>query len=346
MSTALAMTYAGARGKTAREMCLVLRLCPLKLNVHAVFHSTLGSMNSVQNQYTLALANGIFVDKTLSIRLSFRKLIAKYYSAGFKVLDFHGDSEGTADYINGWVEDRTNDKIKDIVTPDQIGMSEMALVNAIYFKGQWKYPFDPKITRVAMFQVSRNKEVPVKMMIQTARFRYSLNRRLGCQILELPYKGDRLAMYILLPTRTDGLESLEKKLIFNSVNSALTKLRRRRLSVAVPVFEMTVDFNKKLPEMLKEMGMKLAFSLSADFTGISSGLFITQVIHKAFIGVDEKGTEAAAVTVVLMGRGGGPPPLVEVFAADHPFVFLIRDNKTGSFLFLGRFVKPLVKPPA
>ena len=115
--------------------------------------------------------------------------------------------------------------------------------------------------------------------------------------------------------------------------------------MAVPVFEMTVDF-KMIPKMLNEMGMILAFTGSADFSGMSSGLFIRLIIHKAFIGVDEKGTEAAAATVVLMGRGGGPPPLVEDFAADHPFVFLIRDNKTGSILFLGRFVKPLVKPPA
>ena len=119
----------------------------------------------------------------------------------------------------------------------------MALVNAIYLKGQWKCPFNPDIKRTAMFQVSSDEEGPVKMMIQTARFRYSLNRRLDCQILELPYCGDRLAMYILLPTRTGGLASLERKLIFNSVNSALTKLRRRRLSVAVPVFEMKVDKN-------------------------------------------------------------------------------------------------------
>ncbi|KAI0216492.1 Serpin B6, partial [Lamellibrachia satsuma] len=240
VSTALAMTYAGARGQTAREMCRVLGFCPLKFNVHAMFRSTLGSMNAAQDQYTLALANGIFVDKNLSIRLSFRSFLAKYYSAGFKVLDFHGDSEGTAGYINEWVEDRTNDKIKDIVSKEMIDLADMALVNAIYFKGQWKCPFNPDITRTAMFQMSSDEEGPVKMMIQTARFRYSLNRRLDCQILELPYCGDRLAMYILLPTRTDGLASLERKLTFNSVNSALTKLRRRRLSVAVPVFEMTV----------------------------------------------------------------------------------------------------------
>ena len=176
------------------------------------------------------------------------------------------------------------------------------------------------------------------MMTQTARFRYSLNRRLNCQILELPYRGNRLAMYILLPRKVDGLASLESKLTFSSITSAIAQLRPRRISVAIPRFEMTVDEN--LPGELKAMGMKLAFTLSADFTGISPvrPLFVSDVIHKAYIGVDEKGTEAAAATVVIIGRGATPAP--QKFAADHPFVFLIRDRITGSILFFGRHVIP------
>ena len=331
------MTYAGARGQTAKEMCRVLQFCPLKFNVHAMFRATLGSMNADQEQYNLALANGIFVDTGTTIVPSFPSFLAKYYSASFKLLNFHSDPTGSANYINQWVEERTNDKIKDIVSPADVADAVVALANAIYFKGQWKCPFDPDRTRQAMFQVSRNEKAEINMMLQTARFRYSLNRRLGCQILELPYKGDRLAMYILLPTRTDGLASLEKRLTFNSVTAALAKLRSRKLSVAIPKFDVTVG--KKLPTVLKAMGMKLPFTPAADFSGIRSGLFISDVIHKAFIGVDEKGTEAAAATIVIL-REGSVPPLDEDFAADHPFVFLIRDNKTGSILFLGRLVRP------
>ncbi|KAK2138156.1 hypothetical protein NP493_8561g00001 [Ridgeia piscesae] len=222
VSTALAMTYAGARGQTAFEMSQVLGFSSLKFNVHPIFRATLGSLNAGSDgQYKLTLANGVFLTEGLSVRLSFKRLISKFYSAGFEELDFAGDPQGTADYINQWVEDRTNGKIKDIVSPDLIQQSVMALANAIYFKGFWKCPFNTLDTRPAPFKVSRNQEVSVNTMIQTARLRYSMNRRLCCQIVELPYEGDRLAMYILLPTETDGLAALESKLTFQSLTSAL-----------------------------------------------------------------------------------------------------------------------------
>ena len=213
-------------------------------------------------------------------------------------------------------------------------------IRVAYFKGQWKCPFDPYRTDVAPFHVSSSESTQVNMMIQTARFRYSLNRRLNCQILELPYRGNRLAMYILLPRKFDGLASLESKLTFSSITSAIAQLRPRRISVAIPRFEMTVG--KNLPEVLKAMGMKLAFTPAADFTGISSStrpLYISEVIHKAYIGVDEEGTEAAAATVVV-ATYGSTPPSQKKFVADHPFVFLIRDKVTGSILFFGRLVIP------
>ena len=332
------MTYAGARGATAAQMCQVLGFSPLTFNVHATFRAILNSMNANQGDYTLALANGLFVDTSFSVRLSFPSLLANYYSASFKLLIFREDPAWSADYINQWVEDKTNEKIKDIVSEDDLRSAEFALANAIYFKGSWECPFDPLDTRTAPFHISSAQATAVHMMIQTARLRYSMNRRLRCQILELPYEGDRLAMYILLPTETDGLAALESKLNFRSLTSALAELRRRRLSVAIPRFEMTVD--EKLPKILSKMGMKLAFTPNADFGGIASGVYISKVIHKAFIGVDEKGTEAAAATIVIGVRGPPPPPLNQDFIADHPFLFLIRDNKTGSILFLGRLVNP------
>ena len=338
VSTALAMTYAGAKGTTASQMCQVLGFSPLTFNVHAIFSATLNSMNANQGDYTLALANGLFIDTGFSVRPSFPSLLANYYSASFKLLNFRGDPAGSADYINQWVEDKTNKKIKDIVSEDDLHSAEFALANAIYFKGSWKCPFDPLDTRIAPFHISPTHATGAYMMIQTARFRYALNHWLCCEILELPYEGDRLAMYILLPTDRYGLAALESKLTFQSLTSALARLRRRRLSVAIPRFEMTVG--ERLPEVLKKMGMKLAFTSSADFDGIGSGVYISKVIHKAFIGVDEKGTEAAAATIVIGVRGRPPPPLNQDFIADHPFLFLIRDNKTGSILFLGRLVNP------
>ena len=332
------MTYAGARGQTAAEMCKMLRFGGLNFNIHAIFSVTLGSMNANQGYYTLALANGLFVDVGFSILPSFPSLLANFYSASFKLLDLKKKPTTSADYINQWVEDKTNKKIKDIVSAGDLVNAEFALANAIYFKGSWKCPFDPLDTRSAQFHVSPGQASAVNMMTQTAQFKYRVDGRLHCQILELPYEGDRLAMYILLPTETDGLAALESKLTFQSLTSALAKLRRRRLSVAIPRFEMTVG--EKLPKILSKMGMKLAFTTSADFGGIASGVFISEVIHKAFIGVDEKGTEAAAATIVIGVYGPPPPPLNQDFIADHPFLFLIRDNKTGSILFLGRLVNP------
>ena len=334
------MTYAGARGQTAKQMCQVLRFCRLKYNVHALVDATLASLNAAHGRYTLSVANGVFVDTGFTIRQSYRSLLSNCNSASFKQLDFSGDPKGAADYINQWVEDRTNDKIQDIVSPTDVEGAALALANAIYFKGTWRCQFDPNCTEVAPFQISTRESTQVNMMIQTARFRYSLNRRLNCQILELPYRGHRLAMYILLPKKVVGLASLECKLTFSSVTSAIAQLRPRRISVAIPRFEMTVG--KKLPEVLKAMGMNLAFTPAADFTGISPvrPLFVSDVIHKAFIEVDEKGTEAAAATVVIMRKGPPPAPLNQKFVADHPFVFLIRDRVTGSILFLGRLMNP------
>ena len=334
------MTYAGARGQTAREMCQVLKFSPLKFNIHGSFRTTLASMNAAQGEYKLSVADGIFVHENFTVHQSFLSSLDYYYSAGFKALDFHGDARGSANYINKWVEERTNHKIKNIVSPLAIATSVMALANAIYFKGLWKCPFNPDNTKLAKFYAAPTWSTSGEMMIQTGRFRYSLNRRLGCQILEMPYKGDRLSMYILLPTKTYGLASLERKLTFNSLTSALAKLYTRRLSVAIPKIKMTIG--KNLPDTLTTMGMVQAFRHEADFTGMSPlrPLFVSDVIHVAFIEVDEKGTEAAAATIVLMSRGAPPPPIHKDFVADHPFLFLIRDEVTGSILFLGRFMTP------
>ena len=279
ISMALAMTYAGARGQTAKEMCQVLRVCRLKYNVHALFDATLSSLNAAHGRYTLSLANGVFVDTGFTLRQSYRSLLSNCYSASFEQLDFSGDPTGAADYINQWVEDRTNYKMQDIVSPIDVEGSALALANAIYFKGTWKCPFDPDRTDVAPFLVSSSESTQVNMMTQTTRFRYSLNRRLNCQILELPYRGNRLAMYIMLPKKVDGLAYLERRLTFSSITSALAQLRTRMISVVIPRFEMIVG--KKLPEVLKTMGMNLAFMPSANLAGISPTrpLYISEVIH-------------------------------------------------------------------
>ena len=332
------MTYAGARGKTAYEMCLVLGFCPLSFDVHATYEALLGSLNSPQAQYTLALANGMFVNNKFNIYHSFTNLLATRYSAGFKLLDFNHDAPGSADYINKWVEERTNNKIKDLVSAGGVQGSPLVLVNTIYFYGDWQCQF--KRTRDTLFRVSNKKARMVKMMTQTARFRYAVNQHLRCQILELPYDGQRVSMYILLPMATEGLASLESKLTFNTVTAALAKLRKRRLSVGIPEFKIEKGIG--LVPILRSMGITRAFSaMDADFGGISANvprIFVHDVIHKAFINVNETGTEAAAATAIIFWTTALMPPVKAQFLADHPFFFLLRDKSTGSILFLGRFV--------
>ena len=338
------MTYAGSRGKTAKEMRQVLGFGPLKSTVPKAFSATLGSMKAAKGQYTFASANVVFVDKGFCMRPSYRSLLANYYSAGFKTLDFHKTAK-SAQYINKWAKYRTNGTITDIINPTNIKGSGLALVNVIYFKGRWKSPFSRGHTRKATFHISPSRTTQVNMMIQTARFKYSFNRRLDCKILKMPYSGDGIAMYILLPRKRYGLAALESQLTYRRIASALAHLRPHSRSVAIPRFEVTFDRN--MPETLKAMGMKLAFEQMADFRSISrkQPLHVNEVIHKAVIGVDERGTEAAAATEVTLTYGY-PPSLHKHFVADHPFLFLIRDCKTGSILFLGRFVRPPPLAPA
>ena len=288
------MTYAGAKGETAAQMSEVLGFSHLTFNVHAVFLATLGSKD-----FTLALANGIFLDEGFSICPSFSELLAKYYIASARRLPFHDEPRISADAINDWVTYQTSYTIQEIVTTNDVADADFALMNAVYFGGLWKFPFDERRTRLATFDVSPLESVTVNMMVQTARLRFSYNRRLHSRILELPYEGDRLAMYIILPVQKNGLAALERKLSFGTVTSAIADLSRRRVPIAIPRFKMSVDEN--LPDILSDMGMNLAFTPAADFSGIASGVFITKVIHAAFIGMNEKGTEAAADTAVDMG---------------------------------------------
>ncbi len=334
------MTYAGARRQTAYEMCLVLGYCNFGFSVHATFRATLGSLNyGSGGQYILALANRLFAQKDFNIRLSYKKLTAIYYSAELQELDFEKHPAAAADYINNWVEEQTHDKIQDFVSEDIVNNAALVLVNAIYFKALWKYPFNPEGSGKAPFYLSATEWVDADMMEQVGFFRYSDMNQLDCQILQLPYKGERLSMYILLPNTVDGLASLESRVTFDSVVSDLAMARMEEVKVRLPKFTMSLGM--KLNKVLQDMGMKQAFDeMNADFSDISPTvrLYLTEVVHKAFVAVGEKGTEAAAATgVIAMPTGIFN---FKYFTANHPFLFLIGDITTGSILFMGRLMKP------
>ena len=268
-------------------------------------------------------------------------LLDKNFGAGLKEVDFAGDAEGARKAVNAWAEKETREKIKDLLLPGAVQpATRVILTNAIYFKGKWTEPFKKDQTKDADFFLAPDKKVSAPLMNLTERFPYFDGG--AFQALEMPYAGDALAMVILLPREKDGLAALEKSLTAAKFAEWTAKLVRREVVVAVPKFKMTSTF--MLGGTLAAMGMPLAFqACNADFTGITGGkepFWIGEVIHKAFVDVNEEGTEAAAATAIMMlgaAMPAAPPP---VFRADHPFVFLIRDKRSGCILFVGRVVNP------
>ncbi len=218
-------------------------------------------------------------------------------------------------------------------------MTRLVLTNAVYFKGDWVKPFDKKATKEEDFAISAQDKVKVPLMHQKAELGYAEEDTL--QLLEMPYAGRELSMVVLLPKKVDGLAELEKSISVDRLDSLLSKLRAREVVTYLPKFKMEASFGLK--PTLETLGMKRAFSAEADFSGISEqkDLSISAVIHKAFVDVNEEGTEAAAATGIMMrataARQTVQPP---VFRADHPFLFLIRETTTGSILFMGRLTNP------
>ncbi len=340
ISTALAMTYAGARGETATQMREALHLGAEGERLHQAFGHLLETLNAQGEKggYQLSVANALWGQKGAGFLREFLDLTQEHYGAGLREVDFARATEAARRTINTWVEKETKDKIKDLIQPGVLSaLTELVLINAIYFKGTWADPFDEKSTRDASFTLGAGDQVKVPTMHRTDDFRYAEGE--GFQALELPYEGNDLSMVIVLPREADGLAALEARLSAENLESWLAGLRRRKVRVALPRFTMTSSF--RLEEALKSLGMTDAFSGRADFSGMNGtgGLFISAVIHKAFVDVNEEGTEAAAATAVVMMKSAAPRRPV-VFQADPPFLFLIRDNRSGSILFIGRLANP------
>lgn len=343
ISTALAMTYAGARGNTEKEMAATLRFSLDQKKVHPAFAAVDAQLKRVQRtgNIRLAVANSLWPQVGHPFLDDYLSLLKEQYGVSIKAVDYTKASEDARKLINNWVEDKTEDKIKDLVQPGVLGAdTRLVLVNAIYFKGKWQSQFKAANTVNLPFHVSTRESVDARMMLQTHTFRYASLPSL--EILELPYAGDELSMTVLLPRATDGARELAGNLSADTINGWLGELAEREVSVILPRFKMTSSFS--LNGTLSSMGMVDAFdSAKADFTGMdgrSDWLFIGAVLHKAFVEVNEEGTEAAAATAVALEALGfeAQPPVA--FRADHPFVFLIRERQTGSILFLGRVSDP------
>ncbi|XP_049800497.1 leukocyte elastase inhibitor-like isoform X2 [Schistocerca nitens] len=337
----LALTFLGAKGYTAKEIARGLRLPEDR----AVVEDGVGAvMNRLQdsNNVLLDIANRIFLKEGYGIKEGFNQSAIRF-KAGVEEVDFLQEAQARK-IINDWVESKTNNKIKDIIPPDVLNNdTRMVLVNAIYFKGEWLKKFDKRGTYPVPFRSAVGSAKNVDMMSQVDEFKYTEISDLNCQVLLLPYKGERLSMMIFLPREVDGLASLEEKLASFSLQDTVNNLHESNVHVYLPKFKM--EYSKQLNDALTTLGMTDMFDdYAANFTGITDEerLKVDKVLHKAFVEVNEKGTEAAASTVSVAVptslQIGGPQPII--FKADHPFVFLILDKQTKTVLFAGRYVDP------
>jgi len=342
--TALAMTYAGAAGPTAEQMAGTLHFELPADRLHKAFGLLTGELNNPPKQdddpaYQLVVSNALWLHKGYPFKDSFTKLVKDNYGAGLNEVDYAA-GEPARKTINDWVEKATRDKIKDLIPPGVLNeLTRLVLTNAVYFKSDWADTFPEHATKAGPFQLGEGKTVSVPLMTQWMYVGYMETE--DFQLADLPYKANVLSMTVLLPRKADGLKALEDKLSAKALAEWLGKAKPAHVDLTLPRFKFTSQFGLKDP--LSQLGMVEAFDPGkADFSGMTTSekLFISAVLHKAFVAVDEKGTEAAAATAVAISATAMPQEPQIVFRADRPFLFLIRHRPTGAVLFLGRLANP------
>ena len=348
ISTCLAMTYAGARGMTARQMSQVLHFNAAPTELPVPFSTLQKQLNLARQNpvMELDLANGLWGQKAHPFQPAFWQIARQLYEANVNQVDFRTQAEPARKDINAWVSRQTKNKITDLLPPGVLNAdTRLVLVNAIYFKGRWTNPFNPTNTVNAPFSITPAHKIQAPLMHCETHCNYAEAE--GLQLLELPYSNDgeaapaaHLSMVVLLPKQLDGLKKLENSLTPAALNHWLDQARAQKVNVFLPKFKMTAQFS--LAETLAAMGMSNPCSSQADFSGIDGArdLFISAIVHKAYVDVNEEGTEAAAATGMVMSLSSAMPRPTPVFRADHPFIFLIRDTQSGTILFLGRVTDP------
>jgi len=345
ISLALAMTYAGARGETESQMAQTLHFLPQD-GLHPAFNALdlqLAERGKAasdgETPLQLNIANAVWAEQTYPFLQSFLDTIALNYGAGTRLADFINQHEVVRKEINDWVSDQTEEKIKDLIPEGVLDQdTRMALVNAIYFKADWLSPFEAESTRDASFHLLDGSEVTVPMMYNDTFIPYATGD--GWQAIELAYQGETAAMDIIIPDQ-GRFEEIESSLDYESVSAILNSLQPASVSLGLPKFRYESEFG--LADQLKTLGMNDAFDPDlANFTGMSErdDLYISAVIHKAFVAVDEKGTEAAAATAVIIDVTSAQISELTL-TVDRPFIFLIRDIPTGQILFIGRVLNPV-----
>ena len=340
VSAALSMCLLGARGNTAKEMKKTMKMEDFEdEDIHSCFSEMISGMGEEGLPYTLRAANRLYSRKDYKFLDEFIQATKKYYLAEATEADFAGNAEGARADINKWVEGETANKITDLLPPGSINeLTALALVNAVYFKGQWENKFDTRGTHSRAFCISAKETVDTDYMFNSRHFNYTKSTELDCRVLEIPYTNKELSFYVLLPNEREGLKDLESKLTCEALYHLKSNMKSTKIEALIPKFRM--EYSASLNEKLGEMGIKDLFSAGmADLSGMDGGnqLAVSSAVHKSFIEVNEEGSEAAAasgISVELVSLED-----VNEFIAQHPFLYMIIDM-SGVVLFIGRYCHP------
>ena len=342
ISTAIAMTYEGTDGKTAEEIRKVFYFPQNNEQRKSSFAKIYNTLNNeLKNEkITLNIANAIWKEKEYTFKKDFLETINKYYYGKTNSVDFKNAPEPSRKKINEWVEKQTNNKIQKLIPGGVISTyTKMVLTNAIYFKGKWTNLFEQKNTKEKDFLVSEDKNVKTQMMYQTDNFKYYEDTNF--QYLQMNYKGNKISMLVILPKDKNGKTIYDfniptAKKIPNVINSLKTK----EVKINFPKIELRTNYSLK--KDLQKMGMKEVFTNNANFSKMDpkNKLKVSEIYHKTYLKVDEEGTEAAAATAIVIAGTTSVPLPPKVFNANHPFAFIIKENKTGEILFIGKIVNP------
>jgi serpin B len=348
VAAAIAMTYGGAKTETAAQIKSVLHLEGDPDGAMPQWGALATLLQDPARPRKLRIANRLFGEQACPFEAAFLEKTARAYGAPLEAVDFKGAAETARRRINGWVEQQTEQRIKNLLSGPLSPETRLVLVNAIYFLADWLSPFQALATRSEPFRLSATQTINVRMMHRTGSYLHAKSE--GSALLEMPYVGGDASMFLLLPDRVDGLPEIEASLSSSTLKAWQQGLCSKGVVVSLPSFTIDPPDAMDLVDDLHQLGMSLAFDRDrAGFTGIANPpdprdrLFVSAIFHKAFVKVDEKGTEAAAATAVLMAPGAGraPPPPVE-FKVDRPFLFFIVDKPTGLILFVGRVTEPVV----
>ncbi|XP_068084207.1 leukocyte elastase inhibitor isoform X4 [Anabrus simplex] len=336
----VAMLYLGLRGETASRVSAALHLPNNHSLVQQGFQSLFGTLQNSDN-VTLEIANKIYIEKTFNVKDEFRQSTATYFQSDAEAVDIKTDAENVRIAVNDWAAGKTHDKIKDLLAPGTLTADVvMVLLNAIYFKGLWKTPFDKDFTYNRNFYLDNGSSKSVPMMNLNKYFPYAELYEENLRALKLPYQGGKFSMLLLLPERKNGLEQLESNIENLDVPRIMSRLSEIKTTVVLPRFKILNTIDLKAP--LQNLGMGELFTFEADFTGITDEkIAISKALQKAYIEVNEEGTEAAAVTALTTTFGSALGARHGMFIADYPFMYMIIEEGKGAILFIGRVTEPV-----